>query len=810
MPHTDEELDNLCARLRLGDHEMQEHAVRAALTSFLMEERRGVVLADEVGFGKTYEALAIMALLCEQARAAKKGFDRVLILCKPSLLGKWYEELSRRPDKGFPRYLVGEAWHPRHPIFRLIGSVHVVGHRASAEEHHSIRDGGKLQAAAGIYIVNHNVLTEANRNSRFFFRRLYETEWDLVIVDEAHHYAKWTQPAYIFAPNRDMTDYNQGLSGGRFGKILALTATPFELTPHEMVQLLALIRADKNDLEVVKKALVLYVRQLDTFFSLRQRNESDPLRREVVRRLNRLRDENALGDASRGIGLQEILRRYMIRNTKSQNERRYFLVNKSAGKYEMQPFQKLDDLHRTVKIAPLLPFEGSDALYYLELRELIDETNEQARTETEKRTFITMDLRQGLSSYPQLAQSKLLKRNLESARRLKTLVDSWSNGTHFKLHPKVEALADLVEFIAVTEIEKVRAEPTKWFSKVLVFNKLIGGTAPHLRVVLTKRLTPVFANYLEEVLHQANLGTRAEFSSAVRSLLRKALSNIKTKLKSSYKENVCLVPAEFTHEYFKNHRGKHLVDAYQTTLLGRVVQPLFLLRAAMQSRTRSDDTVEHWLQREVTGPFEQEIRRIIESYLDDVVEEERQRDELVEMAERECGFLMEECSSVEIVGRYDGDNVRYRESHRRNFNQLFNPFVLLVSRVGEEGIDLQQQCRYIIHYDLEWNPAKMEQREGRVDRVGWGRSNGGFIDVRFMLLKGTYEERIFHAVMQRDQWFQILIGSKRNELGLADDDDAAMEARDIDDGPIDIADEAGRLSPNEKAAVMMDLRPLDR
>jgi ERCC4-related helicase len=130
-----------------------------------------------------------------------------------------------------------------------------------------------------------------------------------------------------------------------------------------------------------------------------------------------------------------------------------------------------------------------------------------------------------------------------------------------------------------------------------------------------------------------------------------------------------------------------------------------------------------------------------------------------------------------------------------------------VSRVGEEGIDLQHQCRYVIHYDLEWNPAKMEQREGRVDRVGWGRSGEGYIDVRFMLLKGTYEERIFHAVMQRDQWFQVLIGAKRNELGRADDDETAIKPGDIDEGPIDIGDDSGRLSPEEKAAVMMDLRP---
>jgi SNF2-related domain/Helicase conserved C-terminal domain len=803
MPLTNDEVQRLSACLRLGTgHEAQEHAVRTALTGLLVHERKGVVLADEVGFGKTYEALAIMALLCERARAARKGFDRVLILCKSALLEKWQEELSRmRPDRGFPRYLVGETWHERHPIFRLIDPIHVVGRRASADEHRSVRDGGKLQAPAGIYIVNHDVLTEANRNSRWFLRRLYETEWDLVIVDEAHHYARWTKPAYIFAPNGDMTDYDQGLSGGKFGKILALTATPFELAPQEMVQLLALVRADKNDLHVIKKGLDLYVRQLNGFFSLRERSVTDPLRCEAVRRLNRLRDADALGDASQGLGLQALLRRYMIRNTKSQNERRYFFVNKLGGTFVMQPFNKLDDLRGVLKDAPLLPFEGPDALFYLELRELIDETNK------DQRTFVSMDLRQGLSSYPQLAKSKLLKGNVEGAQRLKGLVESWSKGKHRKLHPKVEALADLVEALALAEIEKIRAAPTKWFSKVLVFNKLIGGTAPHLREVLTKRLTPIFANYLDEVLRQAGLGTRAEFSSAVRSRIRKVLSDVKANMKGWRDERLCLVPAEFQHEDLKDYRGRHLVDAFQTTLLRRAEQPIFLLRAAIQAGARTDEAIGRWLEVEVTGPFEQTIRQIIDSYLDEAVEEDRPRYELIEMAERECVVLMEECSSVDIVGRYDGANVRYREAHRRNFNQLFNPFVLLVSRVGEEGIDLQQQCRYVIHYDLEWNPAKMEQREGRVDRVGWGRSDEGFIDVRFMLLKGTYEERIFHAVMQRDQWFQVLIGSKRNELGRADDDDAAMRSQDVDDGPIDVADEAGRLSPDEKASVMMDLRP---
>ncbi len=804
MALTNEEVASLSARLRLGDgHEAQERTVASALRRLLVEEKRGVVLADEVGFGKTYEALAIMALLCERAREARKSFDRVLVLCKSSLLEKWQEELSStRPGRGFPRYLVGKPWHDRHPVKRLLRQVRVIGRRASGDELRSVREDGKLQASEGIYVVNQDVLTPKNREHRFFLRRLYETVWDLIIVDEAHHYARRTQPSYIFAPNRDMTEYDQGISNGKFGKILALTATPFELVPSEMVRLLALVRADKGDLKQIECGLDLYVESLDRFFSLRQRSPDDPLRRDAVSRLKRLRDESALGTHGASVGLQSLLRGYVIRNMKSQNERKYFFVNKSAGDYSVSQFEKLEDLHKKLRDSPLLPFEGADALFYLELREVIEDTIQQDREGTDHRTFITTDLRQGLSSYPQILKSALLGRDLESASRLKRLVKSWITGKRQRLHPKVQALGDIVEQTAIHEIEKVRQDPSKWFSKVLVFNKLIGGTAPHLRQVLSDRLNPLFSDRLDELLREKGWGSRADFASKVRTSLRRALDAIREGMVEKY----CRVPDEYRHEDFVRHRGRHLVDAYRDTILERTEQSLFLLRAAMKVEDQGDEALRQWLDTEVTGPFEKTLRHIIDYYLDNQSGEIRPREELLDMAERECVVLLEECKSVEMVGRYDGANSRDREAHRRNFNGLVNPFLLLVSRVGEEGIDLQQQCRYIIHYDLEWNPARMEQREGRVDRVGWGRADEGYIDVRFMLLKGTYEERIFHAVMQRDQWFQVLIGSKRKELGQPDDDETAMKAEDVDDGPV-ILDEAGRLTPEEKASVMIDLRP---
>ena len=117
----------------------------------------------------------------------------------------------------------------------------------------------------------------------------------------------------------------------------------------------------------------------------------------------------------------------------------------------------------------------------------------------------------------------------------------------------------------------------------------------------------------------------------------------------------------------------------------------------MKVTAPSAQAYRNWVEEEITRPLEESFKRIIDIYFDDEPAEDRPLEELYDMAEREYVVLLEEYSTVELVGRFDGENTRDRETHRRNFNGLFNPFVLLVSRVGEEGIDLQKQCRYVIH-----------------------------------------------------------------------------------------------------------------
>lgn len=44
--------------------------------------------------------------------------------------------------------------------------------------------------------------------------------------------------------------------------------------------------------------------------------------------------------------------------------------------------------------------------------------------------------------------------------------------------------------------------------------------------------------------------------------------------------------------------------------------------------------------------------------------------------------------------------------------------ILLATDAASEGIDLQNHCSRLIHYEIPWNPNRMEQRNGRVDRHG--------------------------------------------------------------------------------------------
>ncbi|MDW8217293.1 MAG: helicase-related protein [Acidobacteriota bacterium] len=48
--------------------------------------------------------------------------------------------------------------------------------------------------------------------------------------------------------------------------------------------------------------------------------------------------------------------------------------------------------------------------------------------------------------------------------------------------------------------------------------------------------------------------------------------------------------------------------------------------------------------------------------------------------------------------------------------------ILLATDAASEGLDLQNFCSRLIHHEIPWNPNRLEQRNGRVDRPGQRRT----------------------------------------------------------------------------------------
>lgn len=78
---------------------------------------------------------------------------------------------------------------------------------------------------------------------------------------------------------------------------------------------------------------------------------------------------------------------------------------------------------------------------------------------------------------------------------------------------------------------------------------------------------------------------------------------------------------------------------------------------------------------------------------------------------------------------------------------------LVCTETGGEGINLQF-CRTLINYDLPWNPMRIEQRIGRIHRLGQVR------DVRIFNLytKDTVEEHVIRLLAEKINMFQTVVG----------------------------------------------------
>ena len=111
--------------------------------------------------------------------------------------------------------------------------------------------------------------------------------------------------------------------------------------------------------------------------------------------------------------------------------------------------------------------------------------------------------------------------------------------------------------------------------------------------------------------------------------------------------------------------------------------------------------------------------------------------------------------------------------------------VLLASEVASEGVDLQFS-RLLINYDMPWNPMKVEQRIGRIDRIG---QKSPKITIWNMLHSDTIDERIYSRLYKRLGVFERALGGLEAILG----DEIRKLTMDLMHGAISPDQESARI-----------------
>jgi hypothetical protein len=196
LRHGSDGVDRLSQSLFDAGVDLNPHQIDAALFALKNPLSKGVILADEVGLGKTIEA----ALVLGQYWAERKR--RLLIICPASLRKQWAQELLEK--------------------FNLPSQI------LDAQSLRKLRHGQSFDALAGkqILIMSYQFAVRLELDLR-------SVAWNLVVIDEAHKLRNAHKPT-----NRIGQSLKRALSGRQ--KLL-LTATPLQNSLLELYGLSTLI-----------------------------------------------------------------------------------------------------------------------------------------------------------------------------------------------------------------------------------------------------------------------------------------------------------------------------------------------------------------------------------------------------------------------------------------------------------------------------------------------------------------------------------------------------------------------------------------
>ncbi|MGO6846285.1 helicase-related protein [Rhizobium ruizarguesonis] len=777
-------------------------------------EKNGVILADEVGMGKTRVAVAV-------TRAVVEAGGRVAIAIPPGLDFQWREELkggglsdtpnavrsmhgyldgwpNDRPARpwfhepvvvvshGFGNWRLGgggSTWrwellpllyahwqknkgdsrrYPRDSRMYDVGFWDVrVKHVAESIYKGILAKGNgpapKAMARISRAVEHANIMRSEEYGRDTVLRHNLEQAvglglgvFDLIVVDEAHKSRGETSGLERLLENM--------LVASADARRFAITATPVELSVSQWKQILERIKA--ADIGDVSKVVELYAEAL---IKVRQVWQSDAT----------VRDEFADAAAK----FQMALSPYLLRRDKREDEAVQKFVAKSGLSYDSYRSEHEinidtksldDDWKLAICAAEALSFaatvsDGAAKRLRLTMGNghaisaLLDQTLRDADKDRHQEKFDVME--DVPTPVPDVAAGTSVPSSPENKREQRA---AWWQGVIEQAFSKGEAsLYDHPAILAaVHEIERY----TSAKEKVLVFGRF---TRP-LQAITSLLNARAMLRHLDtgEAWPQAKVHSDDLDAVAAAHKQLKCTWNLKSiddRLADQYRQienrraqlrdNIFAWIAEGLGD--ANPLERSLADAAFRSAASDV-RPL-LARAI-------DELIDGM---EAAGP-----RNCAEAFVDlvsalrDRSDEEDDADVLWPSLERSLRneYTVQRGTFARLM--YGGTPMAIRRTLQLAFNRdrSFPNVLVAQSTVGREGLNLHQACRVVVLLHPEWNPGVVEQQIGRVDRIGsrWSKEldqaieeNAELprIEIRPVVFAGTYDDHNW-AVL-RARWSEL-------------------------------------------------------
>lgn len=606
----------------------------------------------------------------------------------------------------------------------------------------------------------------------------------LLILDEAHHVKNaQTNLARAFAtPDsaKDAESIKTGALGNVFDRILFLTATPFQLSHYELISILERFKA------INWETLPLYPRSNFETDIKKLHNLLDKSQQQAVQ-LERYwgdLEENDIKELPINWWEKEVIdnENPRISRCKLAFKRTLESVTEAQAELKKWVIRHLRDrqvVFNDKTISRRNVIEGSGILTDASTNDGLGISKEEVfpfllaaravSVTTEDRPVFAEGLASSYEAFLDTRKNNLNAQDEEENQGAvtegKTLINFYldeiekslerSEGFVKSKHPKLNATVD--KAIALWE----RGE------KVLIFCHYY-QTGRTLRHNISSRI-----NQLILESSAKKLGCTVDEAKEKLSALGAAIDKQKEDI------DTYVVKLLQSHDYYEPLRE-------HSELLGKIIKrmirtPNFLSRFyplgeyAKESKASADLLQKSFSQKDASGMT---VERLILNFFDflsrksknigkylsalekiktgSIFHPDEKEDELDE-AEKNSNARDESNSTVRLANGRVTPNAR--NQLMLAFNTPFIPDILIASSVMAEGVDLHLNCRYIIHHDLAWNPSTLEQRTGRIDRIGAKVENCGEpIHSYLPYLSATQDEKMFKVVMDRERWFKVVMG----------------------------------------------------